>query len=95
MSQPVGIRSIAVSFPKEVIRNDYFLKNYPKLLDPTKQASFSKAFTPLEDAEMNAWTKTMLPYVSDPFRGSIERRIISADETSLTLEHNAALQAIK
>jgi 3-oxoacyl-[acyl-carrier-protein] synthase-3 len=44
---------------------------------------------------MNAWTKTMLPYVSDPFRGSIERRIISADETSLTLEHNAALQAIQ
>lgn len=95
MSQPVGIRSIAVSLPKEVIRNDYFLKNYPELLDPTKQASFSKAFTPLEDAEMNAWTKTMLPYVSDPFRGSIERRIISGDETSLTLEHNAALQAIQ
>ena len=77
MFPPVGIRSIAVSFPKEVIRNDYFLKKYPELLDPTKQASFSKAFTPLEDAQMNTWTNTMLPYVCDPFRGSIERRMIS------------------
>lgn len=95
MSQSVGIRSIAVSFPKKVIRNNYFLENYPELFDTTKQASFSKAFTPVEGAEMNAWIKTMLPYVSDPFRGSIERRMISGDETSLTLEHNAALQAIQ
>jgi 3-oxoacyl-[acyl-carrier-protein] synthase-3 len=36
----------------------------------------------------------MMPYLSDPFRGTIERRVLGRGESSLTLEERAARDAL-
>ncbi|MFB2839517.1 3-oxoacyl-ACP synthase III family protein [Floridanema evergladense] len=99
MYQPVGIRSVAVSFPSVVRTNDYFRQNYPELVEKAEQKSLARAFSPLEftttNQEVDLWTQEMMPYLSDPFRGIIERRVLSSTESSLTLEYDAASQAIE
>ena len=36
----------------------------------------------------------MMPYMDDPFRGTVERRILREGETSLSLEVRAAKRAL-
>ncbi|NER35282.1 MAG: 3-oxoacyl-ACP synthase [Oscillatoria sp. SIO1A7] len=97
--QPVGIRAIAVSFPSVVRTNDYWRENYPDLIARAEQKSLAKAFSPPESApngkEVDLWTQEMMPYVSDPFRGAVERRVLGPGESSLTLEYRAAKDALE
>ncbi|HLO52360.1 MAG TPA: 3-oxoacyl-[acyl-carrier-protein] synthase III C-terminal domain-containing protein [Kamptonema sp.] len=97
MKEPVGIRSIAVSFPSEVRTNDYWRENYPELVEKAEQKSLAKAFTTIEsdDEGLQIWSEEMKPYLSDPFRGTVERRVLGPGESSLTLENDAACKALK
>lgn len=98
MHYPVGIRSIGVSFPSVVRTNDYWQEHYPDLLARAQQKSLAKAFSPPESTsnsnEVDLWTQEMMPYLSDPFRGTIERRVLGPGESSLTLEYRAAKEAL-
>lgn len=97
--QPVGIRSLAVSFPSTIRTNDYWREYYPDLIAQAEQKSAAKTFSPNETIsssnEVDLWTQEMKPYLSDPFRGAVERRVISLGESSLTLEYDAACQALE
>lgn len=99
MHHPVGIRSLAVSFPSVVRTNDYWRENYPDLIARAEQKSLAKAFSPPESAsnsnELDLWTQEMMPYVSDPFRGAVERRVLGPGESSLSLEYCAAKDALE
>lgn len=98
MARSIGIHSIAISFPQQVRTNDYWRKHYPDLLARATQKSLAKAFEPTNPDRsegLEGWVREMQPYLSDPFRGSVERRIISGDESSLTLEQNAATEVLK
>jgi len=96
--KPVGIRSIGVSFPKTVRTNDYWREKYPELVAQAEQKSLARAFSavasPSHNEELDVWTQEMLPYLSDPFRGIVERRVLAPGETSLMLEYNAATNAL-
>lgn len=96
MYQPVGIRSLAVSFPSVIRTNNYFREKYPELVETAEQKSLAKAFSRPEsnNSEIDLWTQEMLPYLSDPFRGTVERRILGSGESSLTLEYEAACKAL-
>lgn len=97
--QSVGIYSLAVSFPKTIRTNDYWRENYPNLIAQAEQKSAAKIFSPDEtisnNGEVDLWTQEMKPYLSDPFRGAVERRVLGFGESSLTLEYDAASQAIQ
>lgn len=95
---PVGIRSIAVNFPSVVRTNDYWRKNYPELVAQAEQRTLARLFKPAESTannnEHDLWSQAVTPYLKDPFRGTIERRVLGSDESSLMLEERAAREAL-
>jgi 3-oxoacyl-[acyl-carrier-protein] synthase III len=94
----VGIRAIAVSFPSIIRTNDYYRENYPELVGFAEQKTLAKLFVPDNSTANNdedIWSQEVAPYMSDTFRGTVERRVVSPDETSLTLEYRAAVDALE
>lgn len=43
---------------------------------------------------MDIWSQEVAPYLPDPFRGSIERRVLAENESSLALQCQAAIEAL-
>jgi len=91
---PVGLRSLALSFPRTIRTNDYYRQNYPELVAQSEQKSLATLFSLPEFGPSNEFDLEMQPYLSDPFRGTVERRVLGLGETSLTLEHSAAKDAL-
>ncbi|MDZ8084403.1 MAG: 3-oxoacyl-[acyl-carrier-protein] synthase III C-terminal domain-containing protein [Nostoc sp. DedQUE12b] len=91
----VGIRSIAVSFPSIIRTNDYYRENYPELVARVEQKTLSRVFSPTESTPQNDFEQEMMPYLSDPFRGSVERRVFAPGENALTISYSAAKDALK
>lgn len=97
MSFSVGIRSLAVKFPSVIRTNDYYRQHHPELIEGAAQKTLAKAFEvgSSHPKKPNLWQQEAAPYLSDPFRGVIERRVLGPDESSLTLEYHVALDALK
>ena len=96
IAQSVGIRSLAVSFPSILRTNDYWDQKYPELVTQAEQKALAKLFSASQPtAHSSEFDLEMAPYLSDPFRGSSERRVLAPDESSLTLEYQAASDALK
>ncbi|MDZ8069331.1 MAG: 3-oxoacyl-ACP synthase III family protein [Nostoc sp. DedQUE08] len=98
--QPVGIRSVALNFPSIVRTNDYWQQNYPELVTEAESRTLAKLFKPAEPAVNQKeqdllWSEAIRPYLSDPFRGTVERRVLAPGETSLALEYGAARSALE
>ncbi|MEH2162319.1 MAG: 3-oxoacyl-[acyl-carrier-protein] synthase III C-terminal domain-containing protein [Nostoc sp.] len=95
---PVGIRALAVSFPDIIRTNEYWQNKYPDLFTQTKlrnpRRSKSDDFT-TDNNGLDIWSTAVASYLSDPFRGNIERRVLSSQESSLTLEYRAAKDALE
>ncbi|MFB2839027.1 hypothetical protein [Floridanema evergladense] len=93
----IGIRSVAVSFPKLIRTNDYWYDKFPKLADAQKLKRVRLPVTsqPISNQDgLEIWSQEVAPYLNDPFRGNVERRVVSQDESALTLEFQAAKEAI-
>src|SRR3712207_6690939 len=95
MHEPVGIRSLAVSFPSIIRTNDYYRENHAELIAQAEQKSLSKLFSSVASTPSNEYDKEMQPYLQDPFRGTVERRVLAPEETSLTLSYRAAIDALE
>lgn len=94
---PIGIRSLAVSFPSIIRTNDYWRKHYPELVvvaSPKRVRLYKPAISTSDINELDIWSQEVKPFLSDPFRGNVERRVLSPDESSLTLECRAAKDAL-
>lgn len=97
-SHSVGIRSLAVSFPSLIRTNDYWYEKFPDLVVKAqpRRARLSKFSQSIfNDNGIDIWSQEVAPYLSDPFRGNIERRVLGPDESSLTLEYRAAKDALE
>ncbi|NEP02284.1 MAG: 3-oxoacyl-ACP synthase [Symploca sp. SIO2E9] len=94
MFEPVGIRSLAVSFPSIRRTNDYYRENYPELLAQAEHKGLAQLFSLSGSTPENEFEQEMMPYLSDPFRGSVERWVLGQGESSLTLEYRAACDAL-
>ena len=99
--QSAGILSLAVRFPQTIRSNQYWLQNFPELFvhaTPRQRERQTRIPKPVElDPTTNGidlWLQEAMPYLADPFRGSVDRRVVSDDETSLLLEFHAAEEAI-
>ncbi|QLE54752.1 3-oxoacyl-[acyl-carrier-protein] synthase III C-terminal domain-containing protein [Nostoc sp. TCL26-01] len=84
----VGVCSLAVSFPQIIRTNDYWLDRFPHLFERKRRN------TRLDNYGVDIWSQEVAPYLSDSFRGSVERRVLGEGESSLTLECAAAREAI-
>jgi 3-oxoacyl-[acyl-carrier-protein] synthase-3 len=94
MHHPVGIRSLAVSFPSIIRTKDYYREKYPELSAQAEQKSLARLMPLAGSTPSNEFDLEMLPYLSDPFRGTVEQRILGPGESSLTLEYRAAKNAL-
>ncbi|NEZ61543.1 3-oxoacyl-ACP synthase [Leptolyngbyaceae cyanobacterium CCMR0082] len=90
-----GISSLAVSFPKTIRTNDYWRQKYPELIPQPRDRRGRKSIqeNPALD-NLDIWSRAVSPYLSDPFRGNVERRVVDEHESSLMLECAAAKAAL-
>ncbi len=93
--KPVGIRAIALNFPSIIRTNDYYRDNYPEMVAVAEKKTLARLFAPDEEGATDIWSQELAPYMSDPFRGTVERRVVAPDETSLSLEYRAAMDALE
>jgi len=90
----VGICSLALSLPSIRRTNDYYREKYPDLVAQSEQKSLAKLFSLADSIPSNEFDLEMLPYLKDPFRGTVERWVLGPGESSLTLEERAARDAL-
>jgi 3-oxoacyl-[acyl-carrier-protein] synthase-3 len=95
LHQSVGIHSLAISLPSIKRTKDYYRENYPELVAHAEQKNLARLMSLNGLLPSNAFDLEMLPYLSDPFRGTVEKWILAPDESSLTLEYRAATEALK
>jgi 3-oxoacyl-[acyl-carrier-protein] synthase III len=96
--KPVGIKAIAVTFPDTIRTNDYYRQHNPEMIAKAEQKTLARAFSVAasneDDSEPDIWTEEMMPYISDPFRGTVERRVVSPDDSALELEYRTAMDVL-
>ena len=94
MHTNIGIKAIGLSFPSIRRTNDYFKEKYPQLFASSEEKGLAKLLS-LSDCEpSNIFEEEMIPYLSDPFRGTVERWVLGSGESSLTLEYQAACDVL-
>lgn len=95
-STSIGIRSLAVSFPQNIRTNDYWQQKYPETIrsQPKRNRRNRAAISGNQDNGFDLWSQEVAPYLSDPFRGNVERRVLGSSESSLDLQIQAATEAL-
>ncbi|NJO96808.1 MAG: 3-oxoacyl-ACP synthase [Pleurocapsa sp. CRU_1_2] len=95
-SHAIGISSLALSFPKLIRTNDYWRYKFPEQTTKTcpRRGRLPKNSS-IHSEGLKIWSQEVAPYLDDPFRGNVERRVLSQDESSLMLEYRAATEAIE
>ncbi|MBO3459422.1 3-oxoacyl-ACP synthase [Aetokthonos hydrillicola Thurmond2011] len=83
---PVGIRSLAISLPSIRRTNDYYRKKYPDLIAQAEQKSLARWFSFDGSIPSNEFDLEMMPYLTDPFRGTIQRWVLAPNESQLMLQ---------
>jgi 3-oxoacyl-[acyl-carrier-protein] synthase III len=94
----VSIKSLSIAFPSVLWTNDYFRRRYPEMVARAEQQALAKVFgtkTEVESRkELTAFERAMAPYLDDPFRGAVARRVLAHGETILSVELAAARGAL-
>lgn len=86
---------MAVSFPDSVRTNGYFRERYPEVVAEAERKALARVFSQQdEQLRPDTWELEMEPYLADPFRGAVERRVLAEGETALNLELRAARSAL-
>lgn len=89
----VGLLSIAVGFPDAIRENEWWAEHYPELVARASEARLGRLWK-LDDRVEDPFDVAMRPYLEDPFRGSVERRVLGPSESALHLEVKAARDAL-
>lgn len=99
MRQDRGLRSAgmwshAISVPDQLITNDYWRRRQPEAVAQAEERiwMWKKGDTPKETDD--PFHIEMLPYLDDPFRGLVQRRMLPETGSALELELEAAQRAL-
>lgn len=91
------VTSLGVAFPSILRTNAYWRRLRPELVAHAEAYSLARLWGPGERATAGPTTPfdlTMAPYLADPFRGAVERRLRAPGETALSMELAAARGAL-
>lgn len=90
----IGLQALAVSVPEQVLSNDHWRATQPELVAKAEERiwMWKKPADWTEGSEI--FNHAMAPYVNDPFRGAKLRRRLPPGGTALSLEADAARQAL-
>lgn len=90
----IGIKSVAYFAPSLVRTNDHWREHHPHLLARATEGNLAKLWKPRDAASPNVFDRVLAPYLDDPFRGAVERRIRAPHESAVDMEAAAAREAI-
>jgi 3-oxoacyl-[acyl-carrier-protein] synthase III len=88
------IQSLGIEMPTIVRTNEYWRVRYPHVVREIEEKGRHKVWTPPNANVASLFLDEMARYLNDPFRGTIERRVLDAGQTSLSLECGAARRAL-
>ena len=95
MSASVGVRSLALSFPRKVRTNDFWRERYPALVAEEERKTLARLWKANDRAAVtDPFELAMAPYLSDPFRGARQRRVLDAGQPAASIELDAAHRAL-
>ena len=96
MSASAGIRSLAASFPAAIRKNDYWRERHPELVADEERRTLARLFRSQQQqaGSLDAFETAMAPYLSDPFRGARERRVLAPGQSAASIELDAARRAL-
>jgi len=91
----VGIRALSVAFPPTVRTNDDVRARAPALTAAVEAKHAAQVWRQEgRGAADDPFSQAMAPYLSDPFRGTRERRVLAEGETFYPLILRAAREAL-
>jgi len=92
----VGICALAVHFPSVIRTNEDWSERFPEMAvqAQSKRVRQSKNFQLSGNSDLDIWSQEVAPYLADPFRGNVERRVLGQAESPLMLECGAAEDAL-
>jgi 3-oxoacyl-[acyl-carrier-protein] synthase-3 len=88
------ITALGVAFPAQIRTNAWWDEHYPALVRNAREATLAKLWADFEDQEVSLYDRTIAKYLDDPFRGTVERRVMSPGMTAQQLELAAAKTAL-
>ncbi|HEY3445346.1 MAG TPA: 3-oxoacyl-[acyl-carrier-protein] synthase III C-terminal domain-containing protein [Myxococcales bacterium] len=89
------ILAMAVAFPRYERTTEWFKRQQPDLVANEASRSLAKLWQPPPaDAPGRIFAEAMAPYLNDPFRGTVARRVLGPGESSVTLGAQAARAAL-
>lgn len=89
------IQSLGIEMPHIVRTNDYWRLRHPAIVQQVEERGRHKVWSPPTDSNVSSlFLEEMAKYLDDPFRGTIERRVLETGQTSLSLECGAARKAL-
>jgi 3-oxoacyl-[acyl-carrier-protein] synthase-3 len=88
------IRALAVRYPSQVRTNDYFREKYPDVVAGAEQKSLGKIWAKPENRDATVFDAVAEPYMTDPFRGTVKRRVLRPGERTIDLERGAVQDAL-
>jgi 3-oxoacyl-[acyl-carrier-protein] synthase-3 len=91
------MRALALGLPKTVRTNDHWQGNSPTATPRTEETTLTKLWSPEKQSnggDVALFDREMQPYLADPFRGTVERRVLGKDESGLSLQVRASRAAM-
>lgn len=91
-----AIQSLAIEMPHQIRTNDYWRVRYPDLVRSHEDKGRHKVWSrPAESPVASLFLEEMAPFLQDPFRGTLERRVLEKGQTILSIESSAARRALQ
>jgi 3-oxoacyl-[acyl-carrier-protein] synthase-3 len=82
-----AIRALSLAAPKTVRTNSELAESHPEAFRTMEERVVFRQTS--SGQPTTGWDQEMAPYLHDPFRGAVERRVVSAEETPRDLQHRA------
>ena len=82
---PASIRAVAVAFPDTVRDNQWFRTHQPELVGRAHEATLAGVWADFAAADRSLYDQTLAPYLRDPFRGTVERRVMGPGDSAQSL----------
>ena len=85
------MNALSLAFPSEIRTNAYWTEHHPEMVQGARERALERLWH--RDEVHSAFERAMEPYATDPFKGALERRVVTT-ESSVDLAVEAARKSL-